>query len=186
MRMWLEHNVILISMILSTHITHGIQVNACCMWFNKQYKSSFSSASTYTSVPYRRHRHICCLAAVLPQVPRYSNRLWQGLFSPCLQGSYSCVVEVKLALAGRLQSEAYSASNPHLLCNILFMSSISLYLCLFTTPRDRPKDDSDCWWALQLLPPSAPCWQNGPSSSRCPITCDSMRTADLRRKLFVV
>lgn len=46
--------------------------------------------------------------------------------------------------------------QPHLPYNILFMSSISLYLRLFTKPIDRPRDDSDCWFFRGLHSYSLP------------------------------
>lgn len=149
----------------------------------KQYQSSISPA--HISAPYRMHRCICCVYVDLPQELGYSDRLWQGLFSTYLQGSWSCLVEVKLVLSGPFQSQPYSVSNPT--SSTTFCSCHpSIFTFAYPEPQARPEDDSNCWWASEPLPPSAPCRHNGPSSSRHAITCDSMRTADLRKEPHVV
>ena len=76
----------------ATRVTQWIPGNKCCMWFNKQHNSYFSGSSTdtwssFSSARYGRRRCVCRGAVMLPREPRYSNRLWQGLFSTCLRGS---------------------------------------------------------------------------------------------------
>lgn len=76
---------------------------------------------------------------------------------------------------------------------VIYQSLPSLYS---RSLKSKPGDDSDCWWASQHPHPPPPdphsttpstptppfCWQTGPSPSRRPIACDSMRAADLRKE----
>lgn len=141
---------------------------------------TFSPA--HVSAPFRMHRSICCIELLLPPELRCSDGLWQGLFSTRLQASESCVVEVKLALSGPFQSQPYSVSKPA--SSTTFSSChLSIFIPpLMLSPEPGPKMTATAGGLQKHFLPR----HNGPSSSRRPITCDSMRSADLRKELHVV
>lgn len=134
-------------------------------------------------------------AAVLPQHRLQSRVTVMGCDRAFSLPAYRALSHVRLESKPPLPGPPpipVSTPSPVPDPNILFLSSINLYLSLYSRRlKSKPGDDSDCWWASQRCPPLPlphllpPTGGLGRSRvwARHPIACDSMRAADLRKEV---